>query len=94
MSNVVLSPLEIEKRGQEFYNNNLKAKLEKEYLGQFAVIDVDSEEFFLGASLDEALAKARSKYPDRIFHTIKIGSEGIFRVSGISRQNDSHEWLF
>ena len=42
--------------------------------GTIAVIEPESEEWFLGKTLFEALKKAKNKYPDKIFYSIRIGS--------------------
>jgi len=42
--------------------------------GTIAVIEPESEEWFSGKTLLEALKKAKNKYPDKIFYSIRIGS--------------------
>jgi len=72
----------IQKR-EKFYEEKLKDKLEKRHFGKFVAIEVDSGEFFIGETLEEALEKAKKKFPDKIFHSIKIGSPGVFTSSSI-----------
>ena len=42
--------------------------------GMIAAIEPDTGEWFLGKTLLEALKKAKKKYPDSIFYSIRIGS--------------------
>ncbi|MCK4476580.1 MAG: hypothetical protein KAU16_07615 [Methanophagales archaeon] len=42
--------------------------------GMIAVIEPETGEWFLGKTLVEALKKAKNKYPDKIFYSIRIGS--------------------
>ena len=78
MNNTTLTPQEVEKKVQELYKQKLRDKLETESLGKYIAIDVETEEYFLGESLEDALNKAKEKYPNKIFHSIKIGSTGVF----------------
>jgi len=42
--------------------------------GKIAAIDPDTGEWFLGKDLLDAVRKGRTKYPDHIFYTVRIGS--------------------
>lgn len=56
-------------------SKELLAKVQslKNKKGSIAVIEPDTGEYFLGKTLLEALKKARKKYADSIFYTIRIG---------------------
>jgi len=41
------------------------------------------DEFFMGDTLEEALGKAKKQFPEKIFHSIKIASPGVFTSSSI-----------
>lgn len=84
---------ELIQKGQKYYEEKLKNKLEKNYFGKLIAIEVDSGKYFIGDTLEEALRKAKKKFPDKIFHSIKIGSPGIFTSSSIYREN-GYRWLF
>ncbi len=45
----------------------------KEKKGLIAAIEPDTGVYFLGKTLTEALKKAKEKYPDKIFYSIRIG---------------------
>lgn len=59
----------------------MKATLEPEHKGEYLVIEVESGDYFIGRTIEEAGKKARRKYPDKIFHLIKIGYPGVFNLS-------------
>ena len=42
--------------------------------GLIAVIEPTTGEWFLGGTLLDALKKAKRKFPDKIFYSIRIGS--------------------
>ncbi|PJE69142.1 hypothetical protein COU96_01285 [Candidatus Shapirobacteria bacterium CG10_big_fil_rev_8_21_14_0_10_38_14] len=84
---------EIIQKGQKFYEEKLKNKLEKKFAGKFVAIEINSGEYFIGNTLEKALEKARRKFPYEVFHSVKIGSPGVFTTSNINK-NDGHGWLF
>lgn len=93
-ASTTLTPQEVEQKGQEIYEGKLKDQLEKEHLGKYVAIDVETEEYFVGESLEEALTKAREKYANKIFHSIKIGSTGVFTASGLLDRGGDNGWIF
>ncbi|MFO1003961.1 MAG: hypothetical protein U0936_26900 [Planctomycetaceae bacterium] len=50
-----------------------RAEWERSHLGEFVSIEPDSGEWFFTESRDAAVRAARSKFPERISHTIKVG---------------------
>ncbi len=63
---------EIVEKGQRIYEK-IKDKLEPEHKGEIVAIEVDTGDYFLGQSVIEAIEKGREKYPDSVFHVIRIG---------------------
>lgn len=45
----------------------------KEKKGTIVVIEPETGDYFLGKTLTEAIKKAKEKYPDKIFYSIRIG---------------------
>jgi len=86
------NPAEIAKVGQEIYERKHRAELERSANAQFAAIDVQSEEAYVAPTPDGAIAKGRSKAPGGLFHLIKVGALGAFRVSYTS--NADSDWIF
>lgn len=84
---------QIEKKGQEIYDTKLRNQLEPYENGKYVVIDIETEDHFVADSLDEALTSARQKYPNHLFHTVKIGSPGVYKVSGLTA-NENNRWLY
>ena len=85
---IEISPEAIAKIGNEFYLSSLKDILEKSNFGEYVVIEVLSKEYFVDKDLKNALETAQSKYPDKLFHIIKIGS-----LQKLAREK-SYAWLF
>jgi len=71
------STLELDRRGWTRYEQ-IAHILEVQHRGEFVMIEVDSGDYFLGRTLQEADKKARQKYPDRVFYVIRIGRRAVW----------------
>lgn len=87
----VLTPEQIAEKGQKIYNEKLKTTLEASQKGKFVAVEVETGEHFISDTLLGALQEARTKYPNKLFHTIKIGSEGVFKMGSYAK-NLSYGW--
>lgn len=94
MTDIQFTLQDLEKKGQEIYETKLKEQLEKEHLGKYVAIEVESGDHFVADTLDDVLLAARKKYPNKIFHSIKIGSEGVFKTSELFSKSKQNEWFF
>ena len=56
----------------------LQKELETNYLGCFAAIEVESGDYFVAETLTKADAKAREKYPDRLFYVVRVGRPTVY----------------
>jgi hypothetical protein len=68
-------------RAKEIYAGQLRADLEARCKDRFVAIEPESGEHFLGETFDEAVKSARTKYPTRLSHTIRIGHDAAFRFA-------------
>ena len=69
-------------RAKRIYAEQLRAVLEPQHLDRFVAIEPESGEYFLGDTFDEAVKAARTKYPSRLSHTIRIGHRAAFHMGG------------
>ena len=53
--------------------DSIKSSLIQEHPNAFVSIEPESKEYFLGATLSDAVAEARKKYPTRLVHTFRLG---------------------
>lgn len=86
------NPQAIAEAGEKIYDKKYRADFEARHPGKFVAIDVLSEKAYIGESPEEALNTAREDAPRAVFHLIKVGSLGAFRVSYSS--NASADWLY
>ncbi len=67
-------------RAKQIYSVRLQAELEPRHIHRFVAIEPESGDYFLGDTFDEAVNSARTKYPSRLSHTIKIGHSAAFHI--------------
>ena len=72
--------LAFDKKAQAIYRRKLKPKLEEKYQGRIVAIDVESEDYFVGRTVLEAIEKGRRKHPRKIFYAVRIGYPAVHRI--------------
>lgn len=75
------TPDKIAEAGEQIYADRYKQELEAGHSGEFVAIDVLTGAAYTARFPEEALANARSAAPNGIFHLIRIGAPGAFKVS-------------
>jgi hypothetical protein len=78
-------PRSVAALGEKIYAERYREEFEQLYLGQFVVIDVTTEEAYRGITPEEAINAARQHAPQGVFHMIRVGEPGAFRVSYTAR---------
>lgn len=86
------NPNAIAEAGEEIYSA-LRAELEATQHGKFVAINIESKKFYLGDSPEEALQTAKAAEPQGVFHLIRVGFAGAFRI-GHAIQRSNSNWLF
>ena len=67
-------------QAKAIYDQQLRTRLEAEHRDRFVSIEPESGEYFLADTFDAAVDAARSKYPTRLSHTIRIGHRAAFSI--------------
>jgi hypothetical protein len=81
------SPERIAEAGEKAYADRYKSLLESTNRGHFVAIDVLTGEAYVAEFPEQALEKARAQAPNGVFHLIRIGAPGAFKVSFGSSRN-------
>lgn len=84
---VLDSPDKIAEEGQRLYEERHKADLEQNRRGEYVAIDVLTGNAYVGKFPEQALEEARKQAPNGVFHLIRIGAPGAFKVSFGSRRH-------
>ena len=70
---VNMSSNDLYERAARFYQERLRADLERAHLDSFVAIEPESGTFFLGRTLSEASAEASAAHPDRRCCVLRVG---------------------
>ena len=83
------NPSEIAHAAEAIYKAKYAAEYGQLYDGKFVVIDVTDERAYLAAHAEGALGEARRQSPHGVFHLMKVGAPGTFKMSGMDRRKAS-----
>jgi hypothetical protein len=67
-------------RGERIYKEQFRDMCEKEYSGQYVVIDILAKRAYVGVFPEEAINKATAEAPNGLFHLMKIGPPAAFKL--------------
>lgn len=73
---------EFVRRAEHFYEQKLRARLERSQPNQFVAIEPDSGDYFLGKTLTEAAQAARQAHPNRRSHLMRVGHQAAVHLGG------------
>ena len=76
-------------RGMKLYEERLKSELEPELNGRIVVVEVESGDYFLGQTANEAYKKAKEKHPDKPFAFLRVGAKAAFFVGACQAPSDN-----
>ena len=84
------NPKAIAKLGEDIYKQRYQAQYEASHAGMFAAINIRTEEATLADAPDEALLAARAADPQGMFHLIRVGFAGAFRIRYAAIQSSTN----
>lgn len=87
-----LTPEQVAERGQRLYEEKLKTVLEPTEKGKFVAIEVETGEYLVADTLLEVLQRAKEKYPTKLFHTVRIGYGGVFKMGSYTGKGILYGW--
>lgn len=71
--------------GEKIYAEKYRETYERDFLGEFAVIDVTTGAAYHAPTPEDVIRIAREHAPTGVFHMIRVGEPGAFRVSYTAR---------
>ena len=69
-------------KGQQLYDQRLKAVLEPDHAGRFVAIEPDSGRYFVADTGISALRAARGAIPGKLFYLVRIGYRAAYNIGG------------
>lgn len=72
-------------KARTLYRQKYSGVLESTHPGAFVCIEPESEDYFLGHTLDEAVNKALDAHPNRLTHTLRVGHAAALHIGGFNQ---------
>jgi hypothetical protein len=69
-------------RGQKFYDEHLKEKLESKHAGRYVAIEPETGRYFLDDTGTGALVRARKEMPGGLFYLVRVGYQTADAIGG------------
>ena len=93
------SPTEIARTAEGLYEKNFRDEAETHHKGEFVVIEVNTKKAYFGNRPIEAHTKARREHPSGLFHLMKVGQPGAFKLIHVNQRHQSDDrpvwqWVF
>jgi len=82
MAAVRPSANEVGDKGQAIYDRDIRSQVEPALIGQFVAIDIESGEYEVGPDHYETALALKSRRPNSIVYTIKIGYDAAIVMGG------------
>jgi hypothetical protein len=82
---------DILREGERLYLNKFKEELEKGFYGQYAVIDIEKEDYIASPNKLQAIDEAKKKFGEKLFYTVQVGNLEKPTVNYRTKQN---AWIF
>jgi len=86
------TPQAIADKGEKIYREKYQAKYERGHTGKYLAIDIQTEQAYLGETPEEAIQNAQAANKTGLFHTVRIGFAGVYRLGYLS--GNSGDWIF
>jgi hypothetical protein len=70
----------VSEQAKQFYESDLKDRLEAKHLDQFVAIEPSSRAYFVGNTFLAAALAAKEAFPDRKSFVLRIGHAAAFHI--------------
>ena len=88
MASAILDREAFARRGREYYDQHLRARLEPEHKGEYLFLDVETGEYEMDRDQLAAMARAREKHPETIFFILRVGYPTVCRLGPRLRRRE------
>jgi len=76
------SPQEVESRGEEIYERQIRRQVESDHKGEFVVIDIETGEYELDQDDLQATKRALAKRPRAVLYGVRVGFPTAYTLGG------------
>lgn len=64
---------ELARKGQQYYDQHLRDKLEPDHTGEYLFLDVETGDYEMDHDELAAMERARAKHPASVFYILRVG---------------------
>jgi hypothetical protein len=82
MAQAQYSKEEIVRRGEEWYEREIRAKVEEGNIGKYLVIDIDTGDYEIDEDHLTAARRAQAKRPGAVLYGMRIGYPALGKIGG------------
>jgi len=82
MGHLPYSKEEIVRRGKEWYEQEIRTKVEADHWGKILVIDIETGAYEIDDDHGAANRRARAKHPDAVLYGMRIGYPTLGKIGG------------
>jgi len=75
------NPKAVAEQGESIYQEKYRKEFERLYPGKFVAIDTTNGQAYVSDTAEGAIKKGQERTPQGVFHLIRVGQAGAFRVS-------------
>ena len=79
---IQLPPEEVARRGEEIYQQKLRAQVEKQHIGDFLILDVLTGDYEIDRDDLTASDRLRAKNPNAVAYGLRIGYPAAYHIGG------------
>ena len=87
-------PEKIAEAGEKIYDNRYRQDYEVRHPGFFVAIDTTTEKSYVAQFPEDALEEAKKAAPHGVFHLIRVGAPGAYKVSYSSSAHGKRDGIF
>lgn len=80
MHNLNVTADMIASRGEELYQQNIRANVETDHKGRFLAVDIETGDYAIADEDLEATDRLLSKRPDALVYGLRIGFPSAYRI--------------
>jgi len=80
MPHLTISPEEIVRRGQDYYDRFLRDKREPEHRGEFLMLNIETGEYEMDKNERLAFERARTRWPSGVLYILRVGYRAAHRL--------------
>ncbi len=73
---------EIVRRGEELYQERVRAQVEPEHTGKYLVLDIETGDYEIAPTAIEAIQRMKARHADPALYILRVGHQAAYRLGG------------